>query len=368
MNENNDEKKVVVPTMETLKQTEVTSNKQEEKKTNIVASNTVQNTTVNETPASNKKVNTTTTVKTETTQKESAPIKSTIREVKPNTNNNEVVVEFNTKKDKQSNILFYILIAILIVIVFFVDDIVDLLTKDNYQYLNNITNEYSSNNLIDGYIKVNDKDSYVKYKKIKFYNFRQTTKGVITFDYVADKNISSPDKQEIYIELYNSDKQLIYKELFNPEKISSNLVSQYSMNVGSDVYSNIFYAKVLIYTKEEKNMAITVKCTYKFETANVSVKYINTYRFLNNELEKYDVSKSLTYEIENTDSEKYKQEIDSEYEKIKQYKIKNTYKDNLLKYTIDLNSELHDYTPLYEKGTIPYEIRKNEINKKWKCE
>jgi len=233
---------------------------------------------------------------------------------------------------------------------------------------NGITNEYSSNNLIDGFIKINDKDSYVKFNKIKFYNFRQTSKGVVTFNYVSDKNISKPSNLEIYIELYDHNQQLIYKGLFNPKRIDSNVVTIYDINVSSEVYSSVFYAKVVEYTKEEKNTTQKLKCTYTFETANMVLKYVNTYNFTNNELVSYDVNKTLTYEIENDDTEKYKNVIANEYENIKNYEIKNTYSNDTLKYSIDLNSSINGFAPLYEKGTIPYEIRKQETDKKWKCE
>ncbi len=291
--------------------------------------------------------------------------------VKPATLESSVssVTEVNTNKKKSGNFLFFLVIIILLVITFYLDNVVDFLTEDNYKFLNGITNEATSGNLVNGFIKVSEETSFVKLEKIKFYNFKQTTKNTIAFDYVSSKNISNPQNLEIYIEIYNSNQELLYKELFNPnEKIDSDVVSQYKMNVSDDTYLSVFYAKVKIYTKDEKVSKQTLTCSYSVKNDNIEVIYKNTYNFVNNELASYDVSKSFTTSKESADKEKYKTEINNEYIEITKYSITNTYKENLLTYSIDLSNYPEGFTPLYSKGNVMTTIKNKETIKKWTCE
>ncbi len=278
-------------------------------------------------------------------------------------------VEYSTNKKKSSNFLFFLVIIILLVITFFIDNVVDFLTEDNYQYLNGITPDSSSSNLVNGFIKVGENNSFIKLEKIKFYNFRQTDSGVVSLDFISDKSISKPENLEIYVELYNSNQELLYKELFNPEsKIENGVVTQYSMYVSNDVYLAVFYAKTVIYTKAEKASTQSLSCTYTIKNNNIDLIYKNTYNFINNELNSYDVSKSYTSTSENAEVLKYKAEIKEEYLDITKYNITNNYKDNLLTYTISLENYPEGYTPLYSKGTVMKTISNKEKLKKWTCE
>ena len=278
------------------------------------------------------------------------------------------ITEVNTNKKKSGNFLFFLVIIILLVITFYLDNVVDYLTEDNYKFLNGITNEASSGNLVNGFIKVSEETSFIKIEKIKFYNFKQTTKNTIAFDYVSSKNISNPQNLEIYIEIYNSNQELLYKELFNPnEKIETDVVSQYKMQVSDDAYSLVFYAKVKVYTKEEKASKQTLTCSHTVKNENIELIYKNTYNFINNELSSYDVSKSYTTNKESADKEKYKTEINNEYLNITKYKIVNNYKENLLTYSVDLNNYPEGFTPLYNKGTFMTAVKNKETIKKWTC-
>ena len=95
--------------------------------------------------------------------------------------------------------------------------------------------------------------------------------------------------------------------------------------------------------------------------------YKNTYNFINNGLSSYDVSKSFTTTKESADKEKYKTEINKEYLEITKYNITNTYKENLLTYSIDLSNYPEGFTPLYSKGTVMITINNKETLKKWTC-
>lgn len=296
------------------------------------------------------------------------PVIDTVEAVTPDTVS-VTPVELNTNKKKSGNFLFFLVVIILLVATFFIDNVVNLLTEDNFKYLNGITPDTSSSNLINGFIKVGENNSFIKLEKVKFYNFKQAAINTVTLDYVSDKSISKPENLEIYIELYNSNQELLYKEPFNPEeKIENGVVSQYSMYVTNDVYLSVFYAKVTQYTKAEKASVQTLTCSYNVKNNNIEVIYKNTYSFINYELASYSVSKSFTSSTENAETEKYNTEIKNEYLEIEKYNITNNYKDNLLTYSIDLNNYPEGYAPLYTKGTVAKTIQNKEKLKKWTCE
>ena len=127
------------------------------------------------------------------------------------------------------------------------------------------------------------------------------------------------------------------------------------MSLESDVYEKAYYALVKTYTDSEKNATSTLTCSLT-STKN---KYENKYSFTNNSLEKYDVTIESLVED--------KTEIEAEYEKVKDI-LSASYENNVLKYNVDLNTEIENYNPEYKKGLTP-EIVKNRLElKKWTCE
>lgn len=272
----------------------------------------------------------------------------------------------STHKKKTSNLIMYILVIILILFVVFIDPIKEFITDKIIDFKPN--NPNTSENLISGFLKLEEKSGYIKVNNIKYYNVKKGDGTNIILNYEPYKNSSNIEKEGIYIELYNADKEILSKTLFNPSKIEKEVVRTFTFEVTNDVYTDAFYALVKTYTDEELKSTKTLTCKYTVNNDNITLNYVNTYEFINNSLTKYNVNKTFSYKEDNTESNKYKGELKSEYLNINDFNIKSEYSDTSLKYSIDLSNEIKDFRPLYKKDTIITIIKNKEELKKWKCE
>lgn len=272
----------------------------------------------------------------------------------------------STHKKKTSNLIMYILVIILILFVVFIDPIKEFITDKIIDFKPN--NPNTSENLISGFLKLEEKSGYIKVNNIKYYNVKKSNETNIILNYEPYKNSSNIEKEGIYIELYNADKEILSKTLFNPSKIEKEVVRTFTFEVTNDVYTDAFYALVKTYTDEELKSTKTLTCKYTVNNDNITLNYVNTYEFINNSLTKYNVNKTFSYKEDNTESNKYKGELKSEYLNINDFNIKSEYNDTSLKYSIDLSNEIKDFRPLYKKDTIITIVKNKEELKKWKCE
>lgn len=272
----------------------------------------------------------------------------------------------STHKKKTSNLIMYILVIILILFVVFIDPIKEFITDKIIDFKPN--NPNTSENLISGFLKLEEKSGYIKVNNIKYYNVKKSNETNIILNYEPYKNSSNIEKEGIYIELYNADKEILSKTLFNPSKIEKEVVRTFTFEVTNDVYTDAFYALVKTYTDEELKSTKTLTCKYTVNNDNITLNYVNTYEFINNSLTKYNVNKTFSYKEDNTESNKYKNELKNEYLNINDFNIKSEYNDTSLKYSIDLSNEIKDFRPLYKKDTIITIVKNKEELKKWKCE
>ena len=272
----------------------------------------------------------------------------------------------STNKKKTSNLIMYILVIILILFVVFIDPIREFITDKVTNFKPN--NPNTSENLISGFLKLEEKTGYIKVNNIKYYNVKKSNGTNIILNYEPYKNSSSIEKEGIYIELYNADKEILSKTIFNPSKVEKNVVRTFTFEVTNDVYIDAFYALVKTYTDEELKSTKTLTCKYTINNDNITLNYVNTYEFINNSLTKYNVDKTFSYKEDNTESNKYKDELKSEYLYINDFNIKSEYNDTTLKYSIDLSNEIKDFKPLYKKDAIITIVKNKEELKKWKCE
>lgn len=272
----------------------------------------------------------------------------------------------STHKKKTSNLIMYILVIILILFVVFIDPIKEFITDKIIDFKPN--NPNTSENLISGFLKLEEKSGYIKVNNIKYYNVKKSNETNIILNYEPYKNSSNIEKEGIYIELYNADKEILSKTLFNPSKIEKNVVRTFTFEVTNDVYTDAFYALVKTYTDEELKSTKTLTCKYTVNNDNITLNYVNTYEFINNSLTKYNVNKTFSYKEDNAESNKYKNELKNEYLNINDFNIKSEYNDTSLKYSIDLSNEIKDFRPLYKKDTIITIVKNKEKLKKWKCE
>lgn len=272
----------------------------------------------------------------------------------------------STHKKKTSNTIMFVLVIILILFVLFMDQIKEFISDNIINTVPN--NPNTSENLIGGFLKLEEKTGYIKVNNIKYYNVKKGSGTNVILNYEPYKNSSNIEKEGIYIELYNADKEILSKTIFNPSKIEKNVVRTYTFEVTNDVYTDAFYALVKTYTEDELKQAKKLTCKYTVNNDNISLNYINTYEFTNNSLTKYSVNKTFEYKDNNDEANKYKDELKNEYLNINNYNIQSEYNDTTLKYSIDLSNEIKDFKPLYKKDTIITIVKNKEELKKWKCE
>lgn len=280
---------------------------------------------------------------------------------------NEEITVVNTEKKRTSSIVMIILVAILIAFVFNIDKVIEY--YDNYMSTGSLTSKNTNettNNLVNGYILIGDSISSIEIDKIKFYNFKKKEdESSIIFNYESSSKYDNPSTLNIYIEFYNSEKEIIYKELFNVGSgIEKDVVRTMSLNVPSEVLQNAQYALVKKYTNSEMNSTQTLTCKYNANEDEQVLNYNIVYSFKNNELVSYIVNKQILNYSE--DSSSYKR-LNLEYNMVSQ-KINAVFEAGNLNYTVNLEENINDFTPLYEKGTLITIIKNKEKLKEWVCE
>ena len=251
------------------------------------------------------------------------------------------------------------------------DDIIELFDKSSNNNPVVIPNDEKEENynLVDGFIVVNDTNSYVKLNEIKFYNFKNAAnQKTMTFNYLSDSTYSSSNDLGLYIELYNSKKELVYLTKFDAEDINIDEIRTYTIDFSTNVVSDIKYAKVKKPTNEELNSTKQLICRMKKVDQGYDIVYRNTYTFKNNELQGYEIYKKLNVSIESATSNSLLLELQNEYINIKNMGISSTFENNTLVYNIDVTKPITNYTPLYANKTTYAVVKNNEMLENWECE
>ena len=277
--------------------------------------------------------------------------------VTPSVPSPQEVTVVNTTKSKASNFILIVFLILLVVFVYNIDTV--LKYYDNYMKTGSLkidTNTTNTDNLVNGYILIDDSTGSIRLEKINFYNFRKSGSLTVSFNYLSSIDYTDTNTLGLFVELYNSSKELIYKEKFKINSIEKNSVRMQDIVLDNYVYTNAYYALVKKYTDSDESVSSSLNCTY--EDDNVSYKTVFT--FNNNSLIKYSVDKSLKNNIS-------KKELDNEYNAISSY-ITATYANNKLTYTVDLTNYNTEFNPMYLYGTTPKVVRVKEELKKWKCE
>lgn len=172
----------------------------------------------------------------------------------PQVSNNDSVVTptetvINTGNKKTISIVWFLLVIIMGVFIYYIDDILAYFNQNFTPVVKDDTlSETGSANLVDGFIKIDTTNSYIKVKSIRFNNVKKGENNVIFITYVSDKNYSAALPLGIVIEIYNQDKEKIYEEDFNVfGSIESNKTRQYKITLEEEKYNNAYYC--LIKTK-----------------------------------------------------------------------------------------------------------------------
>lgn len=331
---------------------------------NSETNNVVNNETINNLEKSTVNTNENVIVSTDNTTNENNANVVDPMEIAPN----ESVV--NTEKKKEpSNAIIFIFVFVIFAFIFFIDDIVNIFTEDNYIYFNggNETN-LSSDNLVGGYIEVGSKNSYMKLEDIRFYNFKQGNEGEILLNYLSSKSIKNTSNLSINILLYDGAKTLIYKEVFDVKDLSKDTVKQYVLKVDNNVYFDVRFAKVVIFNEKEMKEESSIICNYNKTDGDVTVDYSISYNFINNDLKSYIVTKKIDAKVNEGDIyTKYNNELISEKDNAIKNNISVSDDVNYLNYSVDLNSVSSNYMPYYKINTLPYTINYKETLKGWIC-
>ena len=273
----------------------------------------------------------------------------------------------NTSHKKTSNVFMFIVIVLIIIFIYKIDDVIAYFDTNFAPTVSDDVDNTSSNNLVNGFIVINENNSFIKVEKIKFYNFRKSN-SEITFNYVSDKKYKTTDSLGIYIEIYNISKELLYKELVNLSDVESDTIRLTSMKVTNDVYQDAYYVLVKTYSEEEKNAKTTLVCKYNVSDDKVVLNYQVTYNFINNSLNDYTVSKEYTSTETNSETTNVKDELLNENNNAVKYGITTEYSENKLTYSVDLNNLKEGFVPLYDSSTVKKTIINKESLKKWNCE
>ena len=167
--------------------------------------------------------------------------------VRPQENVVKPVQTVNTNNKKTSNIIWFIIVILVGVFIYFIDDILAYFNQSFSPVIESKTSENGSANLIDGFIKIGNTNSYIKLKSIRFYNVKKSNNALF-ISYISDKNYTASLPLEIVIELYNESKEKIYEEDFNVYgSIESNTSRQYKITLEDNTLNNAYYC--LIKTK-----------------------------------------------------------------------------------------------------------------------
>lgn len=273
----------------------------------------------------------------------------------------------NTSHKKSSNIFMFIIIILIIVFIYKIDDVIAYFDNNFSPVIDDTVDNTSSSNLVDGFIVMNENNSFIKVEKIKFYNFVKSN-NEITYNYVSDKKYKTTDSLGIYIEIYNINKELLYKELVNISNIETDTIRLNRMKVTNDVYQDAYYILVKTYSEKEKTAKTSLVCKYNVSDEEIVLNYQITYNFINNNLNDYVVSKEYLSTELNSKTTEVKDELLNENNEAIKYGISTEYNGNKLIYTVDLNNVKEGYTPLYDSSTVKKTIINKESLKKWNCE
>ena len=159
----------------------------------------------------------------------------------------------NTTKKKGSNFFLFLIIILIGLFIYYIDDALAYFNQNHTPTVDTTIKENASANLIDGMIKINEENSYIKLKSVKFYNIKKTSENVVSISYTSDRNYSNSNNLNLEIELYDENKNKIYNETFNVfGTIESGVTRQYKITLKDDEYKEVFYAKVLEKTQVEE--------------------------------------------------------------------------------------------------------------------
>ena len=284
----------------------------------------------------------------------------------------EQIVLDNEKKKQSSDFVIIVIVLIMIVGVFYIDNIIEFVKNNISQTTPSIEIDANSDNLYEGYIKMNEEKSGITLDKlVRFYNFTTNNENyTITLNYKTLKDVKNITEKGYYIEFYDVEKKVLYKELLTKsDKHTQDSTYMYKITLDSNVYEDVTYALVKKYDKNELNKETSLNCIYKVSNQGYNELYKHNFKFKNDMLASYDVNKYIELiDVNNASAKKAKLAIQDEYDKLNNLQLPATYENDKLVYSINLEEVTTSYIPLYKKGTTSRVIEEREEYLKWECE
>ena len=284
----------------------------------------------------------------------------------------EQIVLDNEKKKQSSDAIIIVIVIIMIIGVFYIDNIIAFVQDNILQTSPSGVIDASSDNLYEGFIKINEQGSGITLDKlVRFYNFKKVPETYsIGLNYKTLKDVKNITEKGYYIEFYNIDKKVLYKELLTKEeKHTQDSVYTYDIILDNNIFEEVVYAQVKKYEENELNKLTKLNCIYKVSNAGYNELYKHNYTFKNDMLISYDVDKFIEFiDANNASAKKAKLEIQNEYDRLTNLEIPATYENEKLVYSINLEEVTTSYIPLYKKGTTSQVIKDREEYLKWECE
>ena len=151
----------------------------------------------------------------------------------------------NTSKKRSNHIFLFIVIILIALFIYYIDDVLVYFNQNFTPVIRSDIKENASANLIDGYIKINEENAYIKLKGIKFSNVKKNSDNAIFLTYISDRNYSNVGSLSLHIKIYNNEKEQIYNEIFNISgSIEANVSRQYKIILDEEKYNNAYYALI----------------------------------------------------------------------------------------------------------------------------
>lgn len=293
----------------------------------------------------------------------------TPEEAIPASNTEQVILETAPKK-AGGNFMLIVVVLLLVLAVVYIDDVIQFIEENIIATNPTDVSDADSDNLVGGYILLNDTTGSMKVNSIKFYNFKKNNdKFTVTLNYESLEQFDDIASENIYIEFYNSNKEVLYKSLFVVDgKIEKNVVRTYSVSLDSEVLQSSLYALVKVYSKDELSKTSSLSCKYKTNNAGFTEVYKHDFSFKNDMLVSYTVNKKVEVTTSSAASTRALNDIETENNTLVNAGLSSTYSEGSLVYTINLETLEAEYIPLYTKGTTSISVKNKEVFKKWECE
>jgi len=143
------------------------------------------------------------------------------------------------EEEKKENRTIIIILAIVLLFAFALPKITSWFKHSSIFSYTDTVNEVVENKTVDGMLQIGKEEGSITVKKIKFYNTAKKSNNEISIVYLPNSSVKDVNKENIYIELYNSSKTIIYRIKFvSDSNLERKVPGTYSFKVLEDTYKD----------------------------------------------------------------------------------------------------------------------------------